>query len=59
MTPNKDIELEVRVERVQEITKMTILEVEIEVETNNYNKELEHYQIIEIDQGLGQDLTPE
>ena len=34
MTPNEDIKLEARVERVQEITKMTILEVEIEVETS-------------------------
>ena len=59
MTPNRGIEIEVRVERVQEITKMTILEVELGVETDKYNKEPKHYQMIETGQCLGLDLTLE
>ena len=57
MTPNKDID--VKVERVSGITKMAILEVEIGVEIDKYNKELECYQMIETGQVLGPDLIPE
>ena len=57
MTPNRGIEIEVRLERVQEITKMTILEVEIRVETDRCDKEQGHYQMTETGQGLGLDLT--
>ena len=59
MTPNKDIEKEVKVERVPRTTKMTILEVEIEVERDKYNKELECYQTIEIGWVLGLGPIPE
>ena len=38
---------------------MTILEVEIGVETDKCNKDLEHYQMIEIGQVLGPDSIPE
>ena len=45
MTLNRDIEIEVRVEKVQEITIVTIqeIEVEIEVETDTCDQDLEHY----------------
>ena len=55
MTLNKDIEIEVRVGRIQEIIIVTILEVEIGVETDKCNQELEHYLIIE---RTGQGLDP-
>ena len=57
MTPNTGIEREVRVERVQDNTIVIILEVEIGVETDKYNKESECYQMIETGQVLGLDLT--
>ena len=53
MTPNRGIGIEVRVERDQEITKVTILEVEMDI----YNKEPEHYQMTETGQGLGLGLN--
>ena len=57
MTPDRGKGIEVRVERGQEITIVTILEVEIEIETDRYNKEPEHYQMTETGQGLGLDPT--
>ena len=57
MTLNKDIELEVRVEKVQEI--MSILEVEIEIEMDKSDKGLGCYQIIDIAKGLSPDLLAE
>ena len=47
MTPNRDIEIEVRVGRVQEITLVTIqaIDVEIGVKTDKCDQELEHYLI--------------
>ena len=59
MSPNRGIGIEVRVERDQEITIVTFLEVEIGVETDKYNKEPECYQMIETGQGLGLDPTLE
>ena len=55
MTCDRGIEIEVRVETDQEITVMTILGVETEIETDRDNKELEHYQMTEtgLDLGLG------
>ena len=47
MTPNRGIGIEVRVERDQEITIVTILEMDI------CNKEPEHYQMTETGQSLG------
>ena len=49
MTPNRDTGIGVRVERDQEITVGTILEIE----TDRDKKELEHCQMTEIDQDLG------
>ena len=57
MTLNKDIELELRVEKVKEI--MSILEVEIEIETDKSDKGLGLYQMIEIAKGLSPDPIPE
>ena len=59
MTPNRGIGIEVRVESNQEITIVTFLEVEIGVETDKFNKEPEHHQMIETGQGLGLDPTLE
>ena len=42
-----------REEKDKEITVVTILEVGIEVETDIYNKEQEHYQMTEMGQDLG------
>ena len=39
MTPDKGTRIGVRVETDQEIIAVTILEVEIETETDKYNKE--------------------
>ena len=55
-TPNRGVEIEVRVGRVQEITLVTIQEIEVEigVETDKCDQELEHYPMKEeTDQGLG------
>ena len=59
MTPNRGIEIGVRVETDQEITVVTILEVEIEMEMDRDNKELEHYQVTETGQDPGQGPTQE
>ena len=56
---NRDIEIEVKVGRIQEIITVTIQEreVEIGVETDKCEQELEHYLMIE-KTGQGLDLTP-
>ena len=49
MALSRDIEIEVRVGKIQEITKMTIQEIEAEigVETDKCDQELECYLMIE------------
>ena len=59
MTPSRGVEIGVRAERDQEITVVTILEVEIDTETDRDNKGLEHYQMTEIDQDLSLGPTQE
>ena len=53
MTPNRGMGTGARVERDQEITVVTILEVEMEIEMDRDNKELGHHQMTEIGQDLG------
>ena len=57
-TLNKDIEIEVRVGRIQEIIIVTIQDRKemIGVEADKCDQELEHYQMIE-KTGQGLDLT--
>ena len=53
MTPNRDMGIRVRAEIDKEVTVVTILEVEIEIEMVRYSKEPEHYQMTEKGQDLG------
>ena len=53
MIPNRGIGTEVRVGIGEETIVVTILGVEIEIETDRCNKELELYQMTETYLGLG------
>ena len=57
MVLNKDTEVEVRVEKVQEI--MSILEIEMDIEMDKSDKGLGCYQMIEIAKGVSPDLIPQ